>query len=100
LSLALALVSYAVLSFSEVSDRVFLSLAVLFSILIAGAYSPKNNIVLGLKNIYLFDWAVAIGFSVILALVSQKNNYQLGAAFICFLVFSLACTIRVRAGRK
>lgn len=95
-SLFLSFLCYCMLSALKITGSEVLSVAVFWAFSMSWLFSPENNIFLGLKDLYWFDWLVAIVFSVVMAEPFMQNLYQGAAMFLCLLFLAVTFALRVR----
>jgi len=88
---------FGVLEKAGADDSVFFAIVLAVSISVGIWASPKGNIVLGLKRLWLFDWIAVALLPMFMLFVSPAEPKLIQAArSVCFFVFFLSGTTLAR----
>ena len=95
---ALGVLAYVGLRFYENNDAGFLSTACFVSVIWLSLVSKHGNPLLGIRQLYLFDWPIVIALAWFMAINVPQLGHELLIG-VCIAIFATAGAVSARRNR-
>lgn len=94
---AISVAAYSILNAGGADDAAFLAIVLLVSTLVSLLASPDQNIVVGLKRLWLMDWIPVIAIPIVIISVMPPDSvFVVATRFFCLAWFLLGGAITTR----